>query len=54
MKFPYRDCGIGYQNSNGQEAYFGYKKKGIARMGHPLKKGRGGKNINILNAKGFF
>jgi hypothetical protein len=30
------------------------EKKGIARMGYPLKKGRSGINKNIITAKGFF
>jgi len=29
-------------------------KKGIARMGYPLKKGRGRMNENMFTAKGFF
>jgi len=46
-------CGFGWQNSNGQEDYYGYKKIRDSSNGLSLKE-RGGKNENIFIAKGFF
>jgi len=49
-------CTEGFYNLIGQEDYYGHKKirDSSNRMGYPLKKGRGGKNENILNTKGVF